>query len=266
MNTYTIAQFAQRIGVSVKTLQRWDREGRLSPSRTPTNRRVYTDEDLYKVFPRGQAPTRATVVYMRVSSQAQKPDLANQRIVLEQFCAARGLTVTQWISEIGGGLNFKRPQFLALVDRIVTNQVAALVIAHQDRLVRFGCDLLSHLCRTHGCELLVMHTETLSPEQEMVQDLMTITHCFSARLSGLRTYRKALQKALSDAPSAQDPPASSPGAGGLFSPGDRDATLCLSLGPGTHQRVPRRRRKTSPCLGVEENVQCDEGGTIPLGL
>ena len=206
MNTYTIAQFAKRIGVSVKTLQRWGREGRLRPTRTPINCRVYTDEHLYHILPGKKAADRATVVYMRVSSQTQKPDLANQRVILEQFCAARGLVVDQWISEIGGGLNFKRPKFLALVDRIVTNQVAVVVIAHKDRLVRFGFDLLLHLCRTHACELLVLNTETLSPEQEMVQDLMTITHCFSARLYGLRNYRKALQKALTDAPSTQDTP------------------------------------------------------------
>jgi putative resolvase len=30
----------------------------------------------------------------------------------------------------------------------------------------------------------------------MVEDLMTITHCFSARLYGLRNYRKSLKKAL----------------------------------------------------------------------
>jgi predicted site-specific integrase-resolvase len=36
----------------------------------------------------------------------------------------------------------------------------------------------------------------MSPEQEMVQDLMTIVHCFSARLYGLRNYKKALQEAL----------------------------------------------------------------------
>lgn len=196
MNTYSITEFAQRIGVSVKTLQRWDREGRLSPLRTPTNRRVYTDEHLYQVLPSRQPLERKVVVYMRVSSQAQKPDLVNQRMVLEHFCAARGLTVTQWVSEIGGGLNFKRPKFLALVDAIVTHQVAQVVIAHKDRLVRFGYDLLLHLCRTHDCELLVMNTETLSPEQEMVQDLMTITHCFSARLYGLRNYRRALDQAL----------------------------------------------------------------------
>ena len=38
----------------------------------------------------------------------------------------------------------------------------------------------------------------LSPEQELVQDLMTIVHCFSSRLYGLRNYRKAIQKAMQD--------------------------------------------------------------------
>jgi predicted site-specific integrase-resolvase len=72
------------------------------------------------------------------------------------------------------------------------------VIAHTDRLARFGYDLLVHLCQMQGCQLVVLNTESLSPEQEMVQDLMTITHCFSARLYGLRNYRKALEKALKD--------------------------------------------------------------------
>jgi predicted site-specific integrase-resolvase len=51
---------------------------------------------------------RDTIVYMRVSSQAQRPDLKNQRLALEQFCLARGIEVDQWVEEIGGGLNFKR--------------------------------------------------------------------------------------------------------------------------------------------------------------
>jgi predicted site-specific integrase-resolvase len=48
----------------------------------------------------------------------------------------------------------------------------------------------------HGCELLVLNQEQLSPEQEMVQDLLTIVHCFSARLYGLRNYRKKRDEAL----------------------------------------------------------------------
>jgi putative resolvase len=53
-----------------------------------------------------------------------------------------------------------------------------------------------------------MNTEEVSPEQELVQDLMTITHRFSSRLYGLRNYRKALQKAIEDDQSAQDTTAS----------------------------------------------------------
>lgn len=47
-------------------------------------------------------------------------------------------------------------------------------------------------CKNAGCEILVLNNEQLSPEQEMVQDLMTIIHCFSSRLYGLRNYKKTL--------------------------------------------------------------------------
>jgi predicted site-specific integrase-resolvase len=147
---------------------------------------------------------RRTVAYCRVSSQAQKPDLLNQQAVLQDYCKQEGIRVDEWISEIGGGLNFERKQFLKLIDAILAGEVAYVVLAHQDRLARFGYKLLVHLCRTHQCKLVVMNTETLSPEQELVQDLITITHCFSSRLYGLRNYRKALQKAIKDDQSAQD--------------------------------------------------------------
>ncbi len=47
-----------------------------------------------------------------------------------------------------------------------------------------------------GCELLVLNQERLSPEQEMVQYMMTIVHCFSSSLYGLRNYRRQLGNAL----------------------------------------------------------------------
>lgn len=202
---YTPALFAKRVGVSVKTLQKWDRIGVLPAKRTLTNRRYYTDEDLAAALRLPRVPKeRRTVAYCRVSSQAQKPDLANQRQVLEDFCKQRQIQVDEWIMEIGGGLNFKRKQFLQLVDAILEGQVERVVLAHQDRLARFGYQLLVHLCQTHQTELVVMNTESLSPEQELVQDLLTITHCFSSRLYGLRNYRNALKKALADDQSAQN--------------------------------------------------------------
>lgn len=202
---YTPAQFAKRVNVSVKTIQKWDRLGILPAKRTITNRRYYTDEDLSAALRMPRVPSvRRTVAYCRVSSQAQKPDLANQKRILEQYCQQQHVEVDEWIMEIGGGMNFKRKQFLRLVDQILAGEVERLVLAHQDRLARFAYSLLVHLCQSHHCELLVMNTEELSPEQELVQDLITITHCFSSRLYGLRNYRKALEKAIADDQSTQN--------------------------------------------------------------
>lgn len=55
MNNYKPNEFAEMIGVSVKTLQRWDNEGKLKAFRNPSNRRFYTDEqyNLYMAIARG---------------------------------------------------------------------------------------------------------------------------------------------------------------------------------------------------------------------
>ena len=116
---------------------------------------------------------------------------------MEEFCAARGFSDVEFIEEVGGGMNFKRKKFLELVDRITRGELSHLIVAHKDRLVRFGFDLLKHLCDKHGVDLLVLNQERLHPEEEMVQDLLSIVHCFSSRLYGLRSYRKDLKKALS---------------------------------------------------------------------
>jgi putative resolvase len=142
----------------------------------------------------------------RVSSQAQRPDLKNQRERLEKFCAASGLAVDEWIEEGGGGLNFKRAKFSNLIGALEAGHMERVVLAHKDRLARFGFELLARLARRQGCDLRVMNSETLSPERELVEDLMAITQCFSARISGLRTYRQSLKKARqTDAQSAPHP-------------------------------------------------------------
>ena len=46
ITNYKPKEFAELLNVSVKTLQRWDREGILTAKRTPTDRRFYTEEQL----------------------------------------------------------------------------------------------------------------------------------------------------------------------------------------------------------------------------
>jgi putative resolvase len=199
-NTMNTGKAAKLLGVTVKTLQRWEREGRLVPvGRTDSNRRLYTLSQIQSFIGIRQTgnhePTRL-LAYCRVSSNAQKPDLVNQRRVLEEFIVNRGLANVEFVEEIGGGLNFKRKKFLTLMEEIGRREVKMLILAHRDRLTRFGFEWFEHYAKTHGCEVLVLNQERLSPEQEMVQDLMTIVHCFSSRLYGLRNYRKKLDEVL----------------------------------------------------------------------
>jgi len=83
-----------------------------------------------------------------------------------------------------------------MIDGVIAGDIGTVVIAHKDRLARFGLPLIEHLCEVHHCELIIMNNQSLSPEQELTQDLMTILHCFSSRLYGLRNYRKTLKETL----------------------------------------------------------------------
>jgi len=190
-------EFAKQLGVSVETLRRWDRSGKLPAKRTVSNHRYYTEDDL--MVARGlkiTATERLVKVYCRVSSPKQKQELTNQRAAMEQFCLARGLAVDEWIEEIGGGLNFKRKKFLALVEEGIRGEIEMIVIAHKDRLCRFAYDLIEQLLSKRGCQIIVANQQSLSPQQELVEDLMAIIHCFSCRLYGSRSYRKDKEQAI----------------------------------------------------------------------
>lgn len=59
---------------------------------------------------------------------------------------------------------------------------------------RFGFHLVSHIAVGNGCEIVVVNQESLSPQQEMVEDLMSIVHTFSCRLYGMRKYESAIKE------------------------------------------------------------------------
>lgn len=189
-------EFAELVNRTVNTLQKWDREGRLKAYRTPTNRRYYTYDQYLEYIGQKANKAEKNIVYFRVSSSSQKEDLKNQREALEKFCAARGLAVNEWLNDIGSGLNYKRKNFLFLLEMVEQGQVAAIIIAHKDRLVRFGFEWFELFCNKHGTKILIMNQESLSPEAEMTQDLLSIIHCFSFRLYGLKKYKKKIKEII----------------------------------------------------------------------
>jgi len=197
--TYPPREFGKLINRTTQTLQRWDRAGILKAHRTPTNRRYYTHDQYLQLI--GQkAKAQTLVAYCRVSSAGQKRDLESQKKAVEQFCVAAGKPVAVWLQDIGSGLNYKRPHFVHLMEMVEHGEVSEIVIAHKDRLVRFGYEWFEKFCQDHGTTVTVMNAETLSPEAEMTQDLLSIIHCFSSRLYGLRKYKKQIAQFAQEKP------------------------------------------------------------------
>ena len=199
---YSISEFARRIGRSPATVRRWGREGVLATKRLPSGHRFFDEDDVRSVLGIA-AEKRRTVVYCRVSSHGQKDDLSSQLAALEQYCLAAGIPVDEWIKEIGGGMNFRRTRFLALVERIQRGEIRQRLIAHKDRLMRFGFDFFSHIAEENGGEIVVVNQESLSPEPEMVEELMAIVHSCSCRVYGLRTYQQQIKTDFAGTPIRQ---------------------------------------------------------------
>lgn len=196
---YSVGQFAKKLNKTVNTLQRWDREGILKAFRTPTGRRYYTESQFKEVLGLNISDDKKiTVVYTRVSSANQKNDLQNQIKALETFCLTKGLTVDNWYSDVGSALNYNRVNFNKILNQIEKGLIKTLIIAHKDRLVRFGFEWFSLFIKQHDCELIIVNQENLSPQEEVVNDLMTIIHCFSSRLYGLRNYKSKIKEVISN--------------------------------------------------------------------
>src|SRR5579859_132123 len=189
--SYSPREFGQLIARSTRTLQEWDRKGILKAYRTPTNRRYYTHEQYIQIA--GASIRRQIVVYSRVSSAGQKEDLKRQQEALRDYCTQHGKVADEWLQDIGSSLNYERKQFVQLMERVEAGEVGEIIIAHKDRLVRFGYEWFQGFCQRHGAVITIMNAKTLSSEEEVTQDLLSIIHSFSSRLYGLRKYRKQIR-------------------------------------------------------------------------
>ena len=194
ITNYKPKDFAELLGVSVKTLQRWDREGILKANRTPTDRRYYT-YDQYLKFKGIQTENdiRDIVIYARVSTRNQKDDLKNQVEFLKQFCNSKGMIVNQCIEDIGSDLDYNRKNWNRLLEDVMENKVKTIVISNKDRFVRFGYDWFEKLCEKFNTQIIIVNNETFSPNKELVEDIVSILDMFGSKLYGLRKYKNQIK-------------------------------------------------------------------------
>lgn len=187
-------EMAQKLGVSISTLQRWDREGVLKAYRNPKNRRYYTEEQYLNYMGMGDDKKRKVVAYSRVSSRNQKDDLNNQFNFIKNYCNAKGIIVDDYMSDIGSGLNYKRKNWNKLLDQVMNNEIETIYITYKDRFIRFGYDWFENLCHQFDTQIVVLNDKTTSPQQELVEDLISIIHVFSCRIYGLRKYKTDIKE------------------------------------------------------------------------
>jgi putative resolvase len=199
-----IGEAAAMIGSTPATLRRWEETGELLPARkTRGGTRYYAINDL-QALGDVDAPT---VGYARVSSHDQKADLTRQAELLETFCAAKGWRY-EVIQDLGSGMNYRKKGLKRLLEMIMRRQMRRLVIAHKDRLLRFGAELVFALCEVQGIEIVIINKgDEPSFEEELAQDVLEIITVFSARLYGSRSHKaKKIIEAAKSAAGSEDAP------------------------------------------------------------
>lgn len=189
---YKPKEMADKLNVSVRTLQRWDNSGKLKAKRTPTNRRYYT-ENQYLQFLGKQPDDRKTVAYARVSTYGQKDDLKDQIGFIRQYANSKGIILDEAITDVGSGLNYNRKKWNQLLQDVEHGKIKTIYITYKDRFIRFGFDWFNRFCNEHDTKIIVLNNPDTSPEKELVDDIISIIHVFSCRLYGLRKYKNKIK-------------------------------------------------------------------------
>lgn len=174
----------EHFGIHMNTLRKWADEGKIAHIRSPSGQRLYDVSSVGK-----KIDTRTKICYARVSSASQKEDLERQVLFLKQKYPDYEV-----VTDVGSGLNFKRKGFRRVLESVLSNSVSEIVVAHRDRLCRFGFELVQWICDKSDTKLVVLEQTSLSPTEELTKDLLSIIHVFSCRLYGLRKYSSSIKK------------------------------------------------------------------------
>ena len=148
-------------------------------------------DHLLSLFSLEQPPLRKVhaVAYARVSSQDQKNDLLTQNKKLNAYCSDN-FSSFEIISDLGSGLNYKKPGFKKLLKLIFERKITHLVLNDKDRLPRFGSEIIFELCRYHSIEIVILEDFNAQTfEEELSRDVIELMTVFSSRLYGRRSHQ-----------------------------------------------------------------------------
>jgi putative resolvase len=196
MSEYVSIKEASRLtGLHENTLRRLGDEQKISCYKTPSGQRRFNKYCLEKMCNPifiNKKSVKTNFIYARVSSKKQLDDLSRQ-ITYIQSSDRKYISYTT-LSDIGSGVNFKRKGLQTLLDACLQQIIGEVVIAHRDRLSRFGFELIKCIIEKAGGTIKVLGDDIhKSTEQELAEDLLSIVHIYSCKQMGKRKYTKTNQ-------------------------------------------------------------------------
>jgi putative resolvase len=179
-----LADWAESVGVNRHTAYRWFREGTLPVPAERVGR-------LILVKSAGASSAGGAVLYARVSSHDQRADLDRQVARLTAWATGQELLVAQVVTEVGSGLNGKRPK----LRRVLSDPDAkVIVVEHGDRLARFGVEHLEAALSAQGRRIVV--ADPAETTDDLVRDMIEVLTSMCARLYGRRGARNRAMRAV----------------------------------------------------------------------
>jgi excisionase family DNA binding protein len=185
----TMKEAKELLGVQTRAIQEWDRQGKIRTVRTVGGRRRIPESEILRLQGLKKDDKRRIIGYTRVSSNTdrQKDDLSRQIEVIK----TKGIKEEDIFVDIGSGLNENRRNFKKLIKLVLSGDVSKIIISYPDRLTRFGYETLKEIFLHFGTEIETINEPVYrTPQEEMVEDLITIITHFSGMLYGMRSHKQ----------------------------------------------------------------------------
>jgi excisionase family DNA binding protein len=197
---YSPQETSKILGVSVLTLQRWDKEGKITAIRTPSDRRRFSKSEINRLLGENTPVTsdRKLAIYARVSSgeQKKKGDLDRQVEYIKNKLDLRIYNDVRIITDVGSGLNDRRKGLEKLMELAKKGEITDIAIRYKDRLTRFGFNYLALYFQSHNVKVDILddRLNDKSVYEELTDDLLSIVTSFSGRLYGTRSGKNKMLK------------------------------------------------------------------------